>query len=110
MKASRNNARDNLAVNRMRRRAPSASGWTSSITTVSRTRPAEPQAQNRQGEAGKALGTGVVFSFFGTILGIAVLVCAVLAFLIPKQILGRGDSVDEVAIHTPASHAVERGH
>ncbi|MCT2006785.1 hypothetical protein ACSBQY_01085 [Micrococcus lylae] len=42
--------------------------------------------------------------------GIAVLVCAVLAFLIPKQILGRGDSVDEVAIHTPASHAVERGH
>ena len=28
-----------------------------------------------KGEAGKALGTGVVFSFFGTILGIAVLVC-----------------------------------
>jgi len=28
-----------------------------------------------KGEAGKALGTGVVFSFFGTLLGIAVLVC-----------------------------------
>ncbi len=28
-----------------------------------------------KGEAGKALGTGVVFSFFGTILSIAVLVC-----------------------------------
>lgn len=42
--------------------------------------------------------------------GIAALAMAVLAFLIPKQILGRGDSVDEVAIHTPAAHAVERGH
>ena len=28
-----------------------------------------------KGEAGKALGTGVVFSFFGTLIGIAILVC-----------------------------------
>lgn len=42
--------------------------------------------------------------------GLAVLVLAILAFAIPQHVLGRGDSVDEVAIHTPAAHAVERGH
>lgn len=42
--------------------------------------------------------------------GIAALVLATLSFVIPKQILGRGDSVDEVAVHTPAAAPVQRGH
>ena len=41
--------------------------------------------------------------------GIACIVLALIAFIIPKQILGRGDSVDQVAVHTPRANA-HRGH
>ncbi len=42
--------------------------------------------------------------------GLIALALSVVAFMIPKQILGGSDSVDPVVVHTPHTEAERHGH